>query len=162
MIPNRWREWKAVVVAGWKKGWRAAIRLFRHDSEASADRTGAKGEKLAAEFLRRKGYRILERGRRNWLGEIDLIAVDESDRRRRTIVFVEVKTWTHAGEGGPSDAVDADKQQRLTRLALEYLKSHHLLEASARFDVVEVTLDAKSIRHFPNAFEATGKYQWFS
>ncbi len=162
MIRERFNELTVAIAEGWKRAYQAAVRTFRRSSVSSPERTGARGEKAAADFLRRKGYRIIEHGRLNWLGEIDLIAVDESDRRRRVIVFVEVKTWSKTGEGGPSDAVDDLKQQRLTRLALEYLKSHHLLEAAARFDVVEVILETKTIRHFPNAFEATGKYQWFS
>jgi putative endonuclease len=124
--------------------------------------TGKRGERLAADYLRRKGFRIIKQGRQNWLGEIDIVAVDVRNRRRRTVVFVEVKTWSFPSQGGPSDAVDEAKQTRLTRLALDFLKSHKLLESPARFDVVEVVLNPLSIRHFENAFEAVGKYQWFS
>ncbi len=106
--------------------------------------------------------KILHQGYRSPLGEIDLVALDRSDRKRPTLVFVEVKTWSNSAQGGPADAVDDRKQERLTRLALEYLKRYHLLERSARFDVVQVILEPLSIRHFANAFEATGKYQWFS
>lgn len=123
---------------------------------------GARGEEMAAAFLRRQGMIILFQGYRSPLGEIDIVAVDQADRKRRTIVFVEVKTWTSPGVGGPSDAVDDRKQERLTRLALEFLKRHHLLESRARLDVIQVILNPLSIRHFPNAFEAIGKYQWFS
>jgi putative endonuclease len=66
----------------------------------------------------------------------------------------------------PDEAVDAGKQQRLTRLALAYLKRHDLLECSARFDVVGVTWPAgarrPTIEHFRNAFEAVGRGQLFS
>ena len=130
--------------------------------EAIESSVGDRGEELAAKYLRSQGLKILHRGYRSPLGEIDIIAIDASDRNRRTIVFVEVKTWSSPAQGGPSDAVDERKQERLTRLALEFLKRHHLLESPARFDVVQVILVPLSIRHFPNAFEATGKFQWFS
>jgi putative endonuclease len=129
---------------------------------ANKSSVGARGEELAEEFLRKQGMKILHRSYRSPIGEIDIIALDVSDRSRRTIVFVEVKTWTSPAQGGPADAVDERKQERLTRLALEFLKRHRLLENPARFDVVQVILEPFSLRHFPNAFEATGKYQWFS
>jgi putative endonuclease len=92
---------------------------------------------------------------------MDLVAVDG-----RTIVFVEVKTRQSHDAGHPADAVDAEKQRRLTRLALAYLKQHDLLDCPARFDVVAVTWpsDAKrpAIEHYPNAFEAVGIGQMFS
>lgn len=114
---------------------------------------GARGERLAAKYLRRKGYAILARGARDRrLGEIDLIAVDG-----RTVVFVEVKTRTSHDKGHPAEAVDATKQSRIVRLALRYLRRHDLLENAARFDIVAITWpDAQrppTIEHFPNAFE---------
>ena len=129
------------------------------DSEQSV---GTRGEAIAADFLRRRGLKILYRSYRSPLGEIDLIALDRTRRFQKTVVFVEVKTWSTPSQGGPSNAVDKHKQERLTRLALEFLKKHHLLERPARFDVVQVILNPLSVRHFENAFEATGKYQWFS
>jgi putative endonuclease len=95
---------------------------------------GQRGEAAAARFLRGRGYRIVARTDRGRLGEIDLVAIDG-----RTVVFVEVKTRRSHEAGHPADAVDAKKQQRLTRLALTYLKRHDLLECAARFDVVAVT-----------------------
>ena len=84
----------------------------------------------------------------------------------RTVVFVEVKTRHSTDAGHPADAVDADKQRRLTRLALAYLKRHDLLEHSARFDVLAVTWpDSRrkpTIDHYKNAFEAVGRGQMFS
>jgi putative endonuclease len=104
---------------------------------------------------------IVARSQRNALGEIDLVAVDG-----RTIVFVEVKTRTSGEAGHPVEAVDADKQRRLTRLALGYLKRHDLLEYRARFDIVAVIWppDASRpvIEHYRNAFEPSGTGQMFS
>ena len=70
---------------------------------------GQRGELAAAKFLRRLGYRIIAHGERDNLGEIDLIAIDG-----RTIVFVEVKSRQSTDAGHPADAVDGEKQRRLT------------------------------------------------
>ncbi len=122
---------------------------------------GQRGEDHAARFLKRLGYKIVARSDRGRLGEIDLVAVD-----RQTVVFVEVKTRRSHDTGHPADAVDQDKQRRLTRLALAYLKRHELLENPARFDVVAVTWPADDspphVDHFLNAFEAVGRWQLFS
>ncbi|MBW3600451.1 MAG: YraN family protein [Planctomycetes bacterium] len=116
-------------------------------------RLGERGERAAERYLRRLGYVIVARSRRDRLGEIDLVAVDG-----RTIVFVEVKTRRSHEAGHPVEAVDEEKQRRLTRLALAYLKHHDLMSCSARFDVIAVTWPDGArrpvIEHFKNAFEA--------
>jgi putative endonuclease len=121
---------------------------------------GANGEQLAARYLQKLGYRILARGHRQKLGEVDLIAIDGS-----MLVFVEVKTWRRGEAGDPSEAVDARKQERLTRAALVYMKQRKVLEHPARFDVISIVWpggDAQpEIRHFVNAFEAVGKWQMY-
>ena len=122
---------------------------------------GRRGESAAARHLRRQGYRILARGDRLWPGELDLVAMDG-----RTIVFVEVKTRQSQDAGHPSEAVDPAKQRRLTRLAVTFLKRHGLLEYPARFDVIAVTWPAgqrrPTIEHIPDAFEAVGKWEFYS
>ena len=144
-------------------------RWFSSDrfSLGAGDSLGLAGEKAAAEFLRKLGYRILDRGHRQRLGEIDLIALDG-----QWIVFVEVKTWTSDRGGDPSQAVDAGKQEKLTRAALIYLKRRGLIEQPARFDVVSIVWPSSAdrtnalkskptIRHFKNAFDAAGNGQMF-
>ena len=121
---------------------------------------GRRGEDAAARYLRKLGYLIVARGHRDNIGELDLVAVDG-----RTVVFIEVKTRTSHDAGHPADAVDEAKQQRLTRLALSYMKRHDLLECSARFDVVAVTWPDRgrpTIEHFKSAFEAVGFDGMFS
>jgi putative endonuclease len=121
---------------------------------------GQRGETAAAQYLKRKGYRILERGYDSPLGELDIIAVDG-----RTVVFVEVKTRASVDSGHPTDAIDATKQRRMTQAALAYLKAKRLLNTSARFDVVAIHWPADSnspaIEHFENAFEPVGAGQFF-
>jgi len=122
---------------------------------------GARGEAAAARFLKRLGYIIVGRSERDRIGEIDLVAVD-----RQTVVFVEVKTRRHHHTGHPVEAVDADKQRRVTRAGLSYLRRHDLLENAARFDVIAVTWPdgekRPAIQHYKNAFEGVGTGQMFS
>jgi putative endonuclease len=122
---------------------------------------GERGEDAAAHFLKRRGYRILARRLDSPLGELDIVAVDG-----RTVVFVEVKTRQSTDAGHPAEAVDDNKQQRMTRAALAYLKANGLLEYSARFDVVAITWPADLrrpvIEHYKNAFPAAGRGQLYS
>ena len=122
---------------------------------------GRRGEDAAAGYLRRRGYRIIARGSRARLGEIDLVCLDHG-----TIVFVEVKTRTSSQAGNPVEAVTARKQRHVTRTAVALLKRHGLLEHPARFDVVGVTWPEgrrrPTIEHFPNAFEAAGQDEFYS
>lgn len=119
---------------------------------------GERGERAAERALRRKGLRILARNYRVAEGEIDLIALD-----RGVVVFVEVKTRV---EGTPAEAVTLEKQRRISRAALRFLKKERLLEiARCRFDVVAVVWPAgaprPTIEHFSNAFEPIGPRQMF-
>jgi putative endonuclease len=122
---------------------------------------GQRGELAAARYLKRKGYRIVARGNRAPLGELDLVAVDG-----RTVVFVEVKTRQTQDAGHPAEAVDTAKQRQLTRLAVDFLRSHRLLDHPARFDVVAVTwAEGKrrpTIEHYQNAFDALGRWEFYS
>lgn len=121
---------------------------------------GDRGERAAARFLRRQGYKILARKQRSRLGELDLVALDGE-----TIVFVEVKTRASTDAGQPAEAVTPAKQQKLTRLALGFLKAHGLLDHSVRFDVVGLLWPPDqrrpTIEHFRGAFEATGRGQMY-
>lgn len=97
---------------------------------------GRLGEMLAVNFLLRRGLRIVERNWRSHAGEIDIICDDQG-----TLVFVEVKTRTDDSFGPPCAAVTAAKQQRLRRLAEEYLSQKGITETAVRFDVVGVKLE---------------------
>lgn len=122
---------------------------------------GDKGEKAAAKFLRQAGYTILAHSYKNQFGEVDLIA-----KHGQQIVFVEVKTRQTTDQGQPFEAVDARKQQKLTRIALAWLKKQKRLNQTARFDVISIIWPEGSgtpeIQHFVNAFDATGRGQMFS
>ncbi|WP_051184513.1 YraN family protein [Desulfatiglans anilini] len=111
---------------------------------------GQRGEQLALEAVKQIGYRPVHLNYRCPLGELDLIAKDGD-----TLVFIEIKTRS-AGDTGPAkEAVDRRKQRRLSRLALNYLKTHGGLDTRSRFDVVAVGLseDQPKIEIVKNAFE---------
>jgi len=110
---------------------------------------GREGEDLAARFLMKQGYRILERNYRTRSGEIDLVALHEG-----AVVFVEVKTRTSDAFGAPELAVTPRKQQRMVKAALAYIKQRKLHQVPCRFDVVAITKAAKQeVEHIRNAFE---------
>ena len=110
---------------------------------------GKKSERLAADFLKRTGYRILETNYRSKLGEIDIIA-----KEKDTLVFVEVKARNTSRFGSPKAAVTPAKQRKISMVALDYLKRSGQTEASARFDVVAIdTASGKiDIEVIKNAF----------
>ena len=114
---------------------------------------GDRGERVAAKFLKRKGYRILARQSRSRIGEIDLIAQDGD-----VIVFVEVKTRSSSKAGHPTEAITFTKRKQLTRAAMGWLKRRRLIEHRSRFDVIAITWQEREpvIEHYQNAFEATG------
>jgi putative endonuclease len=127
----------------------------------AAKSLGQRGENFAARYLKRLGYHIVGRQVDLRVGELDIIAVDG-----RTVVFVEVKTRTSDVAGSPAEAVDDLRQERMTRAALAYLKSHGLLEHAARFDVVALLWPdgdrTPTVEHIKDAFPAVGRGQFFS
>lgn len=118
--------------------------------------TGRLGERLAAEHLTARGYRVLDANYRFGREEVDLVCFQPTaDNLGGEIVFVEVKTRRGAGYGPPEAAVDAAKQAAILRVAEAYLIERRLMPSPVRFDVVAVTLDARdraAITHFENAF----------
>ncbi len=112
---------------------------------------GKFGEEKACSLLKKKRYKILERNYKNEIGEIDIIA-----QKKKTIVFVEVKTRASDAFGRPSYAVNSKKQQKIEMVALCYLKQNCLLEEESRFDVIEVT--ENGIVHIENAFISSKNY----
>ena len=99
---------------------------------------GARGEDLAVKYLKKKGYKVIERNYRCQRGEIDLVA-----RQGDTLVFVEIKSRSSSGFGLPQEAVDRFKQDKLIEVARAYLAERRLTEdISMRFDVVAVQLTA--------------------
>jgi putative endonuclease len=118
-------------------------------------RFGRAAESEAEAYLRRKGYRILQRNARSPVGELDLVA-----EQGGVLVFIEVKARRTDAMGGAVHAVDARKRAKLIRLASQYLAQHRRLQRlpevrPCRFDVVLCTGGAgrDAIEHIENAFE---------
>jgi putative endonuclease len=99
---------------------------------------GDTGEKLARDFLKKKGYKIRETNFRCREGEIDVVA-----QKKDCLVFVEVRTKTGADFGSPEESVTFAKKEKLITSALAYLNSHKDLPKSWRIDFVAVELDTK-------------------
>ncbi len=141
--------------------WLNPVSTGVYDHCFPAKTFGARGEREAERFLLRKGFIIVYRGYVNRFAEIDLVAVDG-----QTLVFVEVKTRSSDIAGRPDEAVDSNKQDRMTKAALTFLRQNNLLESRARFDVISISWgdasDKPVIEHFENAFEPAGSFQMFS
>jgi len=119
---------------------------------------GQEGERLAADYLVTKGYRIVERNYRYHRNEIDIVAL-----HHQTLCFIEVKTRSTAEKGHPSEAVTQSKQREIIKAARAYLAFSGENERDCRFDVVAVKVEYMDenplmsyvIEHFPDAFWAT-------
>lgn len=136
---------------------------LRYGAIDSDGPVGKRGEQAAARLLRQKGLTVVAESESDRGGEIDIIAVD---RKLRKVVFVEVKTLATTKPGHPADRVDANKQSRITRASLRYLKRKRLIGVACRFDVVAVwwPSDAQRptrIEHYIAAFEAFGDGQMY-
>ena len=114
---------------------------------------GAWGEALAAEYLRKKRFKILAQGYSCRFGEIDLIVQD-----RKYLVFVEVKLRKSANFAAAREYVDRRKQDRIRVTASLYL-SQNPTDLQPRFDIIEIyapdgpqTLKPV-IEHMEGAFE---------
>lgn len=122
-----------------------------------AARPGSRGEKAAARFLKKQGYKILARNLKNAQGEIDLIAQGPD---QRTIIIVEVKSrlpGSNAQGPRPEVRVNEHKQRQLNILAMQFIRRYRLHDRPVRFDVIGVDLSDDGepvIRHHPGAFES--------
>ncbi len=114
---------------------------------------GSWGEAAAADYLRGRGMKILERNLRTPLGELDLVA-----RQGKTLVFVEVKTRRGSAFGTPQEAVGPRKQRQILKAAQWYLAQGKGRGLQPRFDVVAILLAAGgvTVEHIPDAFGLGG------
>ncbi|MEW6026341.1 MAG: YraN family protein [Planctomycetota bacterium] len=103
---------------------------------------GLTGEALAEAFLKKQGYRIVERNFRCRFGEIDIIAFQKG-----VVCFIEVKTRSSDQFGSPLEAVTKTKQRRMVLLANYYLHKKKAKPAPpCRFDVVSILMDTDQPR----------------
>ena len=109
-------------------------------------KTGSKGENMAAEFLKGKGFEILARNYRHKHAEIDLIV-----KRDNWLLFVEVKTRSSSEFGEPEEFVTEFKTHKIFEAAEEYIFSTNW-QGHVRFDVISIKLGAvPEIEHFEDA-----------
>ncbi len=110
---------------------------------------GKEGERIAVEYLRKKGYRVIEENYRTRRGEIDIIC-----EQRGSVIFVEVKTRKSMSFGRPEEAVDSRKRKKMAEIALDYLTEKHLNgRVDCRFDVVAITEKSpRIVNHIVDAF----------
>lgn len=94
---------------------------------------GRTGEAIAAAYLQRRGWRILDRNVRYREGEIDLVAA-----RAGVLAFVEVKTRQSSAFGPPAEAVTRSKQRKIRLAASRYLAERRVRAPQIRFDVVDI------------------------
>lgn len=115
-------------------------------------RTGAAGEEIAREYLRAKGYAILDRNWSTTFGELDIVA-----KRNDTLVFVEVKTRRAASTETALEAVTRSKHERILKAVYQYLHDHDIdSEAVWRVDVIAVAIAGGGqprIDHVEDAFD---------
>lgn len=100
--------------------------------------TGILGEKLARDFLKKRGYRILETNYRCPQGEIDIVA-----RHKDALVFIEVRTKTSLEFGSPEESITPVKKEKMRAAAFHYRQTHDNLPLLWRIDVVAVELNQK-------------------
>jgi putative endonuclease len=103
-------------------------------SDSRAKEFGRDCERLAAEHLKKLGYKVIATNYRTVTGELDIVAEDGG-----TLVFVEVKARRGNAFGAPVLAVNAHKQRQLTRTALSFIANRRRHGSPCRFDIVSVS-----------------------
>jgi len=114
-----------------------------------ANQIGKKGEDMATDFLVKKGYRILERNFHCLYGEIDIIAM-----KKRTIVFIEVKTRTSSSFGLPIESITHHKLTAIQAASYLFRQAHPEFSGSTRIDAIVILLHKdrtiNSLEHLEN------------
>ena len=100
--------------------------------------TGILGEKLAKDFLKKRGYHIKETNYRCPEGEIDIVA-----KHKDYLVFIEVRAKKSLEFGSPEESITSAKMGRLRTAITHYRQTHNNLPQLWRIDVVAVELDQK-------------------
>ncbi len=114
---------------------------------------GMQGEDAAARFLRRKGYSIIGRNVKTFVGEIDIVA-----KRDSFTIFIEVKARKTESLGPPYLSITNKKKRKLIQCALCYLKMKDIQDVPWSIDVISVEFDEssgriKKMEHFEDAIE---------
>jgi putative endonuclease len=115
---------------------------------AAHNELGKKGEKLAEDFLLKRGYKIVARNFIYQKAEVDIIA-----RKGNTLAIIEVKTRSTPDFGNPQEFVKAKQIQNLVK-AVDHFVDEHDLDVEVRFDIVAIIKNkgGTSIEHLEDAF----------
>lgn len=117
---------------------------------------GKYGENIAKDFLISKGYTIETYNYHSRYGEIDIIVKNE-----KFIVFVEVKARSNNTIDRPAAFVTDSKKKKIIKTTFDYISKHNIGKLQPRFDVIEIFLSSKKIRHIKNAFILEEDYAYF-
>jgi putative endonuclease len=123
-------------------------------SRADRSEKGRRAEALAAEWLVRRGFVVLDRNHAIRQGEVDLVCDDAG-----VLVFVEVRSRATETFGSPLETVDGKKGRRVVAAATHWAAGHDALEREMRFDVVGVTFGEDGeprFEHVRGAFDGSG------
>jgi putative endonuclease len=109
---------------------------------------GQTAEKLACDYLKKNGLRLIEQNFHSRYGEVDIIM-----QHQDALVFVEVRYRKSLSHGGAKESVTPAKQKKIQKTALFYMQTKGR-EFNARFDVIAMTGDNESlsIEWIKNAF----------
>lgn len=105
------------------------------------------GEDKACEYLKKLGFKILERNFRKGYGEIDIVAIEETKKDGKILVFIEVKTRTSSQFGNPLEAITYWKLKSLIKTAQYYKMTHKNLPDALRIDAVSVVLSGNEVQN---------------
>lgn len=124
------------------------------------------GENFACNYLKKQGYKVIDKNYSKKSGEIDIIAIETKKARKKSeeyskmskliqdedvLCFIEVKSRNRTDYGMPNEAVDFTKQKKYYDLSFSYMQEHKIKEFQYRFDIIEV-FGTESINHIKNAF----------
>jgi putative endonuclease len=138
------RCWMRENGAGRRRRWGYCLPM-----SAAKQAFGELGERIAERWLRRQGWRVVQRRYRSGHRDIDLVV-----EREGTVAFVEVKARRGSQFGDPVEAVNWSKQKQLIRSASTWIDRHGKPSECYRFDVVGVLVEGERVRvrHIANAF----------
>ena len=123
-------------------------RNDRLHTQSSASSVGARGERLAAAYLRGLGYRVLARNFRTCRAEVDIVAAHSND-----LVFVEVKHWQRTPAAALEYAIGVGKRARIASAASWFVaRRPELAQRRWRFDVVLLGASGPPV-HLRGAFD---------
>ncbi len=110
---------------------------------------GKEGELIAADYLRKKGFKIIETNFTCRIGEIDIIA-----KKGDTVCFIEVKLRKSKSFGSPFEAIDWRKREKIFKTAQYYCLVNKIIDKQLRFDAIGINLSegVPEIEHLENIF----------